>query len=233
MWFFKKKKKDEDGELKKIVAILQKEPEIKLTVKAVVMYETLSNKKFSTVALSLEDTVLLMYCSFVCSTGLEIDMQAFSVMLENKDLSNRLTRGLKRMERFLSQFSKEGEEGEKKTDGEEKEEFSITDMVNRLIFGYGVSADYVMNQMELWELNNFFDGAEKQYKEAIEEKRLWTFLQVAPQIDLKKCKNPDQFFPLPWTEKRRKEQLQKELERETKASKNILGSTLNIDLTGL
>ena len=236
MLFFNKKKeeKKEDNELKKILGILQREPEIKLTVKSVVMYEALSKKKFSAVEMTSEDALMLMYCAFVCSTGLEIDLETFGLMLENKDLATRLNKDLTRLERFTLQFTK-GDEEEQKEEKKEEEnvEFSITDMVDSLIFKYGVSADYVMNRMELWELNHFFEGAEERYKEDMEEKRLWTFLQVAPQIDLKKCKNPDQFFPLPWTEQRRKEELQKKLDKEAEAAKNILGKELKIDLRGI
>ena len=239
MWLFKKKKNKENAELNKIIDILQKEPEIKLSVKSAVMYEALSGKKFSSVDMTQEDTALLMYCAFVCSTKMEIDIQTFGNMLENKDLSLRLTRGLKRLERFMLQFNRNDkvEDNEDKEKDKEKkkddEGFSITDMVDKLIFKYGVSDDYVMQTMELWELKHFFAGAEKQYMEDMEEKRLWTFLQVAPQLDLKKCKTLDQFFPLPWSKKKMEEEKKKELERETVASKQILGKELKLDLEGL
>ena len=239
MWLFKKKKNKENAELNKIIDILQKEPEIKLSVKSAVMYEALSGKKFSSVDMTQEDTALLMYCAFVCSTKMEIDIQTFGNMLENKDLSLRLTRGLKRLERFMLQFNRNDkvEDNEDKEKDKEKkkddESFSITDMVDKLIFKYGVSADYVMQTMELWELKHFFAGAEKQYMEDMEEKRLWTFLQVAPQLDLKKCKTLDQFFRLPWSKKKMEEEKKKELERETVASKQILGKELKLDLEGL
>lgn len=229
MWPFKKKEQD-NKELKAILTLLQKqeEVEIRMSIRSAVMFEALSGKKFSSALKDQADLLILMYCAFVCSTGIEISMDAFADMLENEKFSKKLTRDLKRLQRFTEQFQGKNVEESDNNKPENVEEVSITEMVDKLIFYYGVDAKYVLEDMQLWELNHFMKGAEDQYKEKMEEQRLWTFLQVAPQIDLKKCKSPEKFLPLPWDEKDRKTKKNKELEAETEKAKNTIGMEIKL-----
>lgn len=235
MWkLFRKKevRETENRQLKEILKYLQRQEdaEIKLSIRAIIMYESLSGKMFSSVSDSPEDLFLLMYSAFVCSTGLEISVEAFAIMCEDEKFSRKLNKDLKRLQMFTAQFQeKEPENVEKDTNKKpEKVEVSVTDMADKLIFTYGVDADFVLNRMQMWELNHFLKGAEEHYKEKVEEQRLWTFLQVAPQIDLTKCKGPEDFLPLPWTKKEMEEKQRKTLESETKRAQSTLGMEIKL-----
>lgn len=230
MWLFKKKKNNENAELKKIIDILQnnEEAEIRLTIRAVVMFEELSGKKFTSALKNQEDLLTFMYCAFVCSTGVEVSMETFASMLENERFSQKISRDLKRLQQFTEQFNKSEQKEDNEQKGKEETEVSITEMADKMIFYYGIDAGYVLEKMQLWELNHFMRGAEEQYKEKMEEQRLWTFLQVAPQIDLKKCKSPEQFLPFPWSKKENEERLQKNLEKESERAKKTIGMEIKL-----
>ena len=229
MRLFGKKKEERNSELKAILACLEKEKEseIRMPIKAAVMFEALSGKKFSEALKDPSDLLVLMYCAFVCSTGLEISMEAFGGMLENDRFSKKLSMDLKRFERFTEQFQGKNVENEEEKQPENVE-VSITEMADKMIFYYGIDARYVMNDMQIWELEHFMKGAEAQYKEKMEEQRLWTFMQVAPQIDLKKCKSPEKFMPFPWDLKDKKARKEKELGSETARAKSTIGMEIKL-----
>lgn len=228
MWPFKKKEVKQDTELKAILRCLerQEEVEIKLSIRALVMYEALSGNNFSASA-SKEDMFILMYCAFVCSTGYEISIEAFQEMLEDEKFAKKLDRDLARLQRFSEQFKAENVSKEDKSGGKNVNEVSITEMADKLIFAYGIDPEYVLNKMQLWELTHFLKGAESHYKERMEEQRMWTFLQVAPQIDLKKCKSPEKYLPLPWEKEDKRKRQEKELEKETARAKQTLGMEIH------
>lgn len=208
---------------KKEKPVLKKKeyPQMKFSVKSVVMFEEITGKDFN--KMEEQDTAWLLYCVFVCSTDIKISFEAFCALMEEKEFAEKFTNDLVRLQKFSSQFNKEkGEGGEGKSEG-----FSITAMVDKLIFSFGMDVSYVMEKMELWELNHFFDGAISQYREKMEEQRLWTFLQVAPQIDLKKVKTPEKFLPFAWEQENMKKKQEKELEKETKIAKDVIGMDIS------
>ena len=227
MRLFRKKKQEEGNEeLKQILAYLQRqeEAEIKLSVRAIVMFEALGGKAFSSMD-DGEDMLTLMYCAFVCSTGMEVSKDIFIAMLGNERFAAKLDKDMKRLQAFSEQFKQkeEKEEGDKKSG--DTTEVSITEMADKLIFAYGIDPQYVYERMQLWEISHFLDGAEKQYKERMEEQRLWTFLQVAPQIDLKKCKSPEKFIPFPWDKAEKDAKMKEELKREAERAAATIGMT--------
>lgn len=224
-----KRKERENKELKAILDCLQRddETEIRLTVKSLVMYESMTGNKFSKAMSEPEEMLPIMYCAFVCSTGIEISLGAFVEMLDDPKFSKKINGDLDRLRKFTEQFKSEKCDGEGEKNPENVD-ISISDMADKLIFYYGVDARYVMNDMQLWELNHFLSGAEEQYKSRMEEQRMWTFLQVAPNIDLKKCKSPEKFLPFPWDEKDRKQRKDEQLRNETARAKSTIGMTINL-----
>lgn len=227
MGLFRKKVQRQEGEeLKEILAYLkrQEESEIRLSVRAIVMFEALSGKKFSDAISDDEQLLTLMYCAFVCSTGMEIEKDIFLSMLGNEEFAAKMNKDMKRLQRFSEQFGKDnGDGGEEGSSG--KTEVSITEMADRLVFAFGVDPQYVYEKLQLWELSHFLESAEKQFKERMEEQRMWSFLQVAPQIDLKKCKSPDKFLPFPWDKAEKDKKRQEELAKEAERAKATIGMT--------
>lgn len=217
MWFKRKKKTDRTKDI---------DLNIKISVKSLILFEALSGKKFSQ-SLDQADMILLMYSAFVISTGMKISVTAFGYLMENERFSKRLTACMQDAQDFMAQFNEVGTEAnpEEVKSGSTEGGMSITEMANALIFKYHIDVNYVMKDMELWELTDFLKGAEAQYKDEMEDKRLWTFLTVAPQIDLKKCKTPEKFFPFPWNKEDRKKKTDDGLKKEEERAKATIGMT--------
>lgn len=198
-------------------------------MKAILMYEKLSGNKFYSVN-GVEDVPLLMYCIFVCSTGLKITRNVFNTMLEGKKFNRWIEGEFLRLSEFFNQFNKPGQTEENTSADQEDVEFSMTDAINSLIFDYGLDMDYVLNKMEPWEIELYFKGAVEHYHKDMEDKRLWAYLNFLPNVDKKHSKNMsvEKFMPFPWTEEAHKKQLEKDLEKETKAAKKIIGMKLSL-----
>ena len=232
MWPFRKKTKQEP--INNVVKPKKnwadtENLQIKMTIKSLVMFEQIVGHSY--MKLKEEETVLLLYCLFICSTGYQYHFDTFSILCGNEKFINKLVEELKKTQEFFEQFKsfkrEESEAGES-TDKEKEDSYSITEMVDKLIFQYGVDVNYVMNDMELWELTHFFEGAQEEYHLKMEEQRLWTFLQVAPHIDVKKVKSPEKFLPFHWEKEANKERSEKQLKVEAERAKSTIGMEIKI-----
>ena len=186
------------------------------------MYERFSGKKFSTLQTE-EEITIFMYCVFVCSTGLKITYEVFLTMLEQKKFSEQITREFKRIWGYIQQFKTE------KTDVEESgstehSDVSMTSYINTLIFDYGIDIDYAMNRMEMWELEELYNAATNHMHTTMEDKRLWSYIQMLPNFD-KKHNNmtPEKFLPFPWEKEQQHKKAETELKTETERAKSIIG----------
>jgi hypothetical protein len=205
------------------------EQKLNLTMRAILMYEKLSGSKFYSIN-GVEDTPLFMYCIFVCSTGLKVTRNVFNTMLEGKKFARWIEREFLELSAFCSQFVSSGQKEENNSADQENVEFSLTEAINSLIFDYGLDMDYVLNKMEPWEIELYFKGAVEHYHKDMEDKRLWAYLNFLPNVDKKHSKNMtiEKFMPFPWTEDQHKKQVEKELEKETKAAKKIIGMKFSL-----
>ena len=68
--------------------------------------------------------------------------------------------------------------------------------------------------------------AEMNKKESLEKDRLWTYRNISPHINTKKCKSPDKLLPFPWEIQEKKEKQIKELENNRFAIKNMIGKNI-------
>lgn len=203
------------------------ELDLRISMKAILMYEKLSGKQFS-IMQDEESVTLFMYCVFVCSTEMKITFPVFCTMLEKKKFATNIGRQFKRIFGYVQQFKTDQKEGEQEDGNDSVSGVSMTDYINTLVFDYGIGIDYVMNKMELWELEALYNAAEAHMHTQMEDKRLWAYLQMLPNFD-KKHRNltPEKFLPFPWEKEDHKNKVEKELERETKISKGIIGMNIN------
>ena len=61
-----------------------------------------------------------------------------------------------------------------------------------------------MYEMELWEIQPYLNAADIQRKAELVEKRFWTYLTIAPHIDGKKIRKPEDLVPFEWEKKSNK-----------------------------
>lgn len=176
---------------------------IKLTVRAMCLFEQMKNKSFF--ECDEEDALFVMYVAFIANNDLCMTYKVFLNMLEDKKVLGWIQRELEKYNKYNDQFNQAVSEIKESSD----EVVFISQLAAQLIVSYGLPPDYVMNQMELWEFKEYFKAAEHRKKEQLTEQRLWTYLTILPQVDGKKMKSPEKLIQFPWeTDKQKKSALE-------------------------
>ena len=212
---------------KKVVEVPKKRMDLSkyrmdFTIKAICMYERLSGRSFFDFA--EEDIAMLLYCTFYVSNDIEIKYSIFEGILENPQFATWAASKYNDILEVMKQFKKEGNEGGGES-GTTK--MMMTDLATSLIVDYHVDAHYVMYEMNIWEVEPLYEACDTMVKKRYEEERLWTYIQVLPQIDGKKIKGPDQLIPFPWEKEVKKKKAEKDLKNNTYAVKNLIGRNIN------
>lgn len=196
---------------------------MRLTIKAICMYEKMSGNSFFRFDMA-NDIVVLLYCIFYTSNNVEIKYSTFVKMLENEQVSKWVALKYKDIIEGVQQFSKSDKED---VEDVENGKLTMTDVATSLIIDYHVDAHYVMYEMNVWEVEPFFTACDASVKRRYEEQRLWTYLDVMPHIDTKKVKGPDQLLPFPWEKEMKKKKVEQDLKNNEYAIKHTIG--MNID----
>ena len=177
--------------------------QIRLNVKSCCLYEQIFGKNFLKLS-DAEDMFELMYCIVVTNNPtLLMTYEVFKTFASDVKVSKWLEKEYGRIMSFNSQIKTT----EIKTDTENKEvdedveELTITDVASTLIIRYGLDPHYVMYEMSLWEIQPYLTAADVQKKADLVEKRFWTYLTIAPHIDGKKIKKPEDLVPFEWEKK--------------------------------
>ncbi len=183
---------------------------MKLNIKAIITAERLLNKPFSSFDLSDEMTLKTLTYSIVG-------------IIENRFTRSEFNNAWeKEKEKFLSFITGELEmilQFQPEQSGEEKQEEDndvwIRDVAHKLIMA-GISADFVLEKMYLWEIQDYLRAAEEKQREDMENARFWTFLSILPHVDGKKVKNPSDLIAFPWEveekKKKSKERMDQDME---------------------
>lgn len=194
---------------------------MKFTIKSICMFEKLSGKSFF--KLTDEDLPMLIYTTFYCSNDLDIKYETFLGIMQNEQIANWALSKYTDMLDVVKQFSKDVDA----TAASGETEATMTDMANSLIINYGVDPHYVMYEMNTWEIEEMYRVVETKIQSHYEEQRLWTFLQVLPQIDGKKVNKPEKLLPFPWEAEAKKKKVEEDLKNNEYAIKHTIG--MNID----
>lgn len=180
----------------------------KLTIKSIIRWEQLCGKSFSLMDYSNKDDVeALLYTVTMCNNpGITYTFDVFRQTLVSEKITRKLGMSLELETVVLNQFQKKQEAT---TDDNESSLGMIGDIISTLILS-GLSADYVLNQMELCDLPMYLDAYERKKKEHMEEGRMWTYLSILPHIDSSKMRHgAKDLITFPWEE----EETKKEAER--------------------
>ena len=79
--------------------------------------------------------------------------------------------------------------------------------------------------MELWEIEPYLNAAEIKRKNELVTQRFWTYLTIAPNINTKKVRSPEELVPFDWEKK--KEDVKKTLDDNTAAAVAFLRGNRN------
>lgn len=196
--------------------------ELTLNFKAIMMFEKLAGVSYFDI--SEENYVFLIYAMYMAKhPHLCMTLYDFAnIYGNNKKIAKQIMREFEEYMEYIKQFVKSNNEDEI----ENSETQTITDIVVYLITNCGIDPHYAMYEMELWEIEIYMKHAEKNKKEQLETERLWTYLNVLPHIDSKKCKSPDKLMPFPWEIEEKKTKQIKEIENNKYAFKHLIGKNI-------
>lgn len=171
---------------------------LNLNMKTLMLYEEMSGKSFYEV--TPDDFEMLVYCAVVVNNNLNITFTQFQFVMKNQKISKTFYEKTQKELDFTTQFKREQKESEGNgTTGR------ISDIINTLILQYNVDINYVMNDMKLWELPAMIKAMDEKTKADMIDKRFWTYMNILPHIDGKKCRTPEKLLPFPWETEAKKE----------------------------
>lgn len=204
------------------------EEELKVTVKSAIMFEELTGKDYLNAGMTPEDMLTFMYCVF-CTSVQQVSQNAFTEMLSDQKFADRISNEWLHYSRFVDQFKQPAKESVVQDDAPES--ISMKRIAQALIFKYGLDPDFVLNKVDLWELNYLIEIGEGAYRDQMEEKRMWAFIQLTPHIDKKKGKNmtAEKLIQFPWeSPTATKEGRERELKKETERAKSTIGMQIKL-----
>lgn len=202
--------------------------ELAFNFKALMMFEKLSGESYFNI--NEVNYVFLLYAMYMVKHPyLNMTLIDFAnIFGSNKKVTKQLLKEFEEYMVYIRQFTSNNKTEVVDEEGADAKNAhtTITDIVMYLITTCGIDPHYVMYEMELWEIEPYMKFAEMNKKESLEMDRLWTYLNISPHIDTKKCKSPDKLLPFPWEIQDKKEKQIKELENNRFAIKNMIGKNI-------
>lgn len=199
-----------------------KKYDIRLTFRAMCMYEAMTEKSFFDLDMDDSEAVIrALYCMFISSTGLRMTLDVFINLINDAQVFKWLSYEFEKIGKFNGQFA--SKKDEKKAGAEEKKgksEMKARDLAGFLIVRCGMSPEYVYDRMQYYEIEDYMRAYEAQQKDMYERERLWTYIGISPHIDSKKIKSPEDILKFPWENAEKKS----ELEKNKELIKKILGN---------
>ena len=171
----------------------------KLTLRAVLLFEKLTARSFSSLSiLDEEDAVTLLYCLQRCEEGGSVlPLDVWKQVLESEAVKGELYARLERtLEAMIPLSLPEGTSPTEETDEDTSPDF--TSIAGMLVVEGGLSPSYVMDTMELWELPAFLDALDSKKREALEHQRLFTWMTMMPHLSSDSVGSPEELLPFPW-----------------------------------
>lgn len=202
-----------------------------MTIKSICLFERMTGKTIFSMTDDEDDILHLLYCSFIESNPEKgrITYNVFKAMVKsNPKVAEWIMGQYKDIMDVLTPLMNSPKKDDANDGDSEGTTMNVTDMATSLIIDYGVDAHYVMYEMSLWELYPFYDTAAAHMRNHLEEQRLWTYIGIAPHIDGKKIKSPQDILPFAWEEKEMKNKKEKELKNNEYAIKHTIGMKLDI-----
>ena len=224
-WFKKifKKKDIKVIEKKKNVMDLS-QYKMKLNIKSICYFEKISGKSFF--SFTEEDVVHLLYATFLINNPeTNITLSVFTGIMENEQIAKWIVTKYQEILSNMSQFNQEQEENQENKFSMESTN-TMTDFATSLIIDYGMDARYVMYDMDIWEIQEYYEAVNTHIKREMELERFWTYIKVLPHIDSKKCKSPEKLVPFDWEKEDKKKKANQELENNRFAIQNMIGKSI-------
>lgn len=200
----------------------------KLTFRSACLFEQISRRSYFTLTTDPEDIMKLTYCIIIANNdNLSMTYSTFKVLMGDSKFAKWIGEKYEdeaAIKNMMVGFADDEEVENNETNSEEEQKpLTMTDVVASLIMQYHLDPNYVMDRMQLWEIKPYFKCAENLKKAEMVEKRFWTYMQIMPHIDSKKCKSPEKLLPFAWEEKDRNAMAEKDLKNNMTGIKSLIG----------
>lgn len=180
-------------------------PSLRLTLRAVLLFEALTARSFSSLDLNNpEDTDRLLYALLRDSN--EVGRRPFEIWRSCLD-SDTLRADLYR--KFGKELENLGTVTYANVTNDESEAPStfgiklgstptFTELATQLIIEGGMSPAYVMDVMELWEIPALLEALERRKRDELESRRLFAWITMLPHLSKDSAEGPEKILPFPW-----------------------------------
>lgn len=198
---------------------------IKFTLKAVMRAEQLLEKPFSQIDYSCSGEVMkLLYCAVLANNDAVFTFEEFCSLAENEKQLDVMIKEMEKYGRVMNQFADLSADHDK---GDAPAGPYMKDLATMLVFA-GMDAHYVMNEMEIYDIQVWAEALDKKKREEMEASRMWTFLSVVPHINTGKIRSPEDFFPFPWEIERQKKEAENAIREGEEMAKRFFKEGMNI-----
>lgn len=211
---------------------------LKLNIRSIVLYERLTGESFSLFDSSIEKIIPLLYCILVANNDFRSTFSdTVEYLFSDEKFLADLTKKLESLLLYESQFNnlkvnKESTDIVEDTESiikEKSDPIFLSQLIPVLVSDCGLSIDYIMNEMHYTEIDDFIHYRDEKYKARMEEKRLFTYLTIAPNIDTKKV-TVEKLLPFEWEKEKKKKEGHKTIERDRAKFEEFMNSgALKID----
>lgn len=187
---------------------------MKLNLKAICLFEQIRDKSFADIDMELEeDVVAISYSLYIESTSTVITFEQFQEsVLSSEEAAESILNPVSEALRYANQTIMMSATVTPASRCDAEENVRISNIAGSLIINGCLSPHYVMREMDLWELPIYHKAIEDNRRERMEEKRMWTYLSMAPHIDTDKIDSPKKLYAFPWEEETSRQEREKELE---------------------
>ena len=193
-------------------------------IKSICYFEKLSGKSFFTI--DDEDIMLVLYSIYMVNNpDKKMKKEIFFKLLEREEVFKWMVREYTLASMIWQQFVSQTEV-ETKSSKNEDTSLRMLDYAMTLIIEYGMDAKYVFYEMDMWELGELFTAIENKIKKDAIEKRFWSYINIMPHIDTKKCKSPESLIPYEWEKETIKKRKENDINKNMYAIKNTIGRSI-------
>ena len=156
---------------------------LKITIKAICLFEKMTNIPFAKLQDDAESTLPLLYCILVShpenNMRLTFEEMKAAVFISDK-LMVQLANDLKHELSFVGQFGRVNgmlaeiidnpEQPEKENNKEEKDVF-VSDLIPILVSDCGLDINYIMNEMSYGDIESYLEYRKQKEQARMEDKR--------------------------------------------------------------
>jgi len=176
-----------------------------LNLKSIIKFEQLTSKSFNEINYQSDDIYKLLYCIVISNNPESFLYEDFLMLMNNKKLAKEVTDKFQLILKLIEQFTTKKEPVELPIETDEKplikEVLYIKDIVSTLIVHAGMDVNYIMNEMQLTDIEMYMNAYNDKLKQQLENDRLWTYLTILPHVDGKKLNTPAMLYAFPWDAK--------------------------------